>query len=229
MLPSESPFPCHWWGTSLEDVGLGDVRPRVGTYGRYEFQRLPPLLFELRGDFAWLASASVHEKNISGEKPAKNAEALSSLLASTARLGVQLPAAFIKFVETTKFHERIRSSTDCFLDVCSEPIRSPIGGGWFVRFLADSQGCIFWYLYITPNGSDHAVVASPDFYGTKAEQWEDELPDPAEIVYCAESFEAFMCRFWLENEIWYAAWKKTWMPDIGRQYIERYGGKGIDG
>ena len=33
MLPSQSPFPCHWWGTGLENVGLGDVRPDVGTYG----------------------------------------------------------------------------------------------------------------------------------------------------------------------------------------------------
>ena len=36
MLPSQSPFPCRWWGSGLEDAGLGDVRPDVGTYGRYE-------------------------------------------------------------------------------------------------------------------------------------------------------------------------------------------------
>ena len=27
--------------------------------------------------------------------------------------------------------------------------------------LADSQACVLWYLYVTPEGRDHAVVASP--------------------------------------------------------------------
>lgn len=67
---------------------------------------------------------------------------------------------------------------------------------------------------------------SAGLYGTEAEQWQDEPPDPSEIVYCAESFEAFMCRFWLENEIWYAAWKKTPMLDVAKEYIERYRGSG---
>jgi hypothetical protein len=123
---------------------------------------------------------------------------------------------------TPALQERIRSNTDCYLDLCSESVGSPLGDGHLVRFLADSQGCLFWYLYLTPDGSDHAVVSSPDFYGTEDEQWQEGPPDPGEIVFCAESFEAFLCRFWLENEIWYADWKKTPMPDVGREYIERY-------
>ena len=223
MLPSESPFPRHWWGTSLENVGLGDVRPRVGTYGRYEFGRLPPLPFEMRGDFDWLASAPEHgEHSIGGEKAAENVKSLVDLRDSSARLGVKLPEAFTRFMGSPGLQQRVRSNTDCFLDLCPEPVCSPIGGGYLVRFMADSQGCIFWYLYLTPDGSDHAVVASPGFYGIETEQWEDEAPDPAEIVYSAESFEAFMCRFWLENEIWFSAWKKTPLPDVGRRYIELY-------
>jgi hypothetical protein len=50
MLPERSPFPCRWWGISLENVGLGKVRPQVGTYGRYDFSKLPLLPVELRGD-----------------------------------------------------------------------------------------------------------------------------------------------------------------------------------
>src|SRR5437016_4079508 len=42
MLPAHSPFPCHWWGAGLEAVALGELRPDRGTYGRYEFGRLPP-------------------------------------------------------------------------------------------------------------------------------------------------------------------------------------------
>jgi hypothetical protein len=223
MLPSGSPFPCHWWGTGLEKVGLGDVRPNVGTYGRYEFDRLPPVPFEMRGDFNWLASApELDEHSIGEPNAAENAESLARLRKASARSGVKLPEAFTKFMESPGLQQRVRSNTDCFLDLCPEPVRSPVGGGHLVRFLADSQACIFWYLYLTPDGSDHAVVSSPGYYGTKAEQRTDKPPDPAKIVYSAESFEAFMWRFWLENEIWFAEWKKTPMPDVGRQYIERY-------
>jgi hypothetical protein len=79
MLPSQSPFPCRWWGIGLEDAGLGDVRPDVGTYGRYEFDRFPPVPFEMRGDFGWLATVPKHNRSIGEEKLAENAKALPVL------------------------------------------------------------------------------------------------------------------------------------------------------
>jgi hypothetical protein len=223
MHPNDSPFPSYWWGTGLESVGLRDARPRIGTYGRYEYAPLPSLPYDFHGDFGWLLTAPTHEShNIGSEKAAENAKSLISLRESSARLSLPLPASFVKFMETPSLHQRIRSNTDCFLDLCPSPVRSPVGDGYLLRFLADSQGCVFWYLYLTPDGSDHAVVATPGFYGMEAEKWQDEEPDPAAIVFVEESFEGFMCRFWLENEIWYAGWKKTPMPDAGRKYIEQY-------
>ena len=226
MQPADSPFACYWWGTSLDKVGLGDVRPDVGTYGRYDFSDLPPVPFDMRGDFAWLAGAPARLKhNIGDEMAAENAQALKALHQSSERLGLRLPESFRTFMETPALHQRIRSNTDCFLDLCPSPIRSPVGDGYLIRFLADSQGCIFWYLYLTHDGSDHAVVSSPGFYGTEAEEWQDEQPDPTDIVFCAEGFEVFMCRFWLENEIWFAEWENTPMPDAGLAYIEQYRGR----
>ena len=223
MQPVDSPFPLHWWGTSLENVGLEDVRPDVGTYGRYDFSALPPVPFDLHGDFTWLAVTPPHEEhNIGDEQATENAQALKRLRQAADRLGIRLPVPFVTFMESPSLHQRIRSNTDCFLNLCPALVRSPIGDGSLVRFLADSQGCIFWYLYLTRDGSDHAVVSSPSFYGTDEEQWEDEEQDSVEIVFCAESFEAFICRFWLENEIWFAEWQKIPMPDVGRAYIEQY-------
>jgi hypothetical protein len=49
-----------------------------------------------------------------------------------------------------------------------------------------------------------------------------EEPDPSEFSFCAESFEAFLCRFWLENEISFAQCLKTPLPEGARQYIEHY-------
>ena len=101
-------------------------------------------------------------------------------------------------------------------------MRCPTGAGYLVRFLADQQGCVYWYLYLVPHGTDHAVVSSPGFYGTDEEEWSDNLPEAADIDFAAESFEAFLCRFWIENEIFFAKNDGTPMPDVGRGYIDLY-------
>ena len=161
VLPSQSPFPAHWWGTHLIPA-LDHVRPDVGTYGRYEYDRLPPIPFQLRGGFEWLTTAPYHEDgNICQYRGAENAVAYEELKRSAERLGVRLPEAFASFMERRALHDRIRSNTDCYLFLASQPLPSPVDDGHLVRFLADSQGCIFWYVYVAPGGSDHSVVASP--------------------------------------------------------------------
>lgn len=132
-----------------------------------------------------------------------------------------MPEAFLKFVRSPDLQERVRSCTDCFLDACPELVPSPLGGGYLVRFLADSQGCVFWYLYFTSDGRDHAVVSSVGFYGSEAERWEEEA-DSGDISFSEESFESFICRFWLENEIWFSQYENTALPAFGAQFIEAY-------
>lgn len=222
MQSDKSPFPAYWWGTGLENVGLEAVRPDMGTYGRYEFARLPPAPLQKSESFDWLATAQPHAAHIGLVKAIENAQALADLHKILEGLALCLPPEFVKFMETPALQERIRSNTDCFLDLCPEPVRSPLGEGYLIRFLADSQGCLFWYLYLTENGKDHAVVSSPGFYGIEQELWSDEQPNPLDIVFSAESFEIFLWRFWLENEIWYADYEGTAMPETGNIYIEQY-------
>jgi len=178
----------------------------------------------MRGDFSWLDTPQAYDQSIAREKAGENTRSLELLKESSARLGVQLPEAFTKFMETPALQARIWSNTDCFLDLCPELVASPIGDGYLIRFLADSQGCVFWYVYLTLD-FDHAVVSSPDFYCTEAEQWQDEPPNPNEIVYCAESFETFICRFWLENQIWLAGYERTALSPGGCGYVQRYQNK----
>jgi hypothetical protein len=218
MRVDETPFPPGWWGQ-----GLDDVRPDVGTYGRYPHEDLPRLPFELRGDFAWLRSQPFRADHVAREKPAENAKALPALLGDAVRRGLILPTEFVEFYRSPDLQQRIRSCTDCFLDLSPVFIALPIADGFLLRFLADSQGCIFWYLYALPGTTDHCVVASPDFYGAKAEQWQEEPPDPEQIIFCEESFERFLCRFWLENEIWYSGYEKHPLLAEGRRYLESYG------
>lgn len=223
MRPEDSPFPRAWWGTSLDNVGLDDVRQDVGTYGRYDFTRLPSVPVEIHGNLTWLAAAAAYDPNIGDGKADENAEAITALRELSRRLGIQLPPLFTTFMETPSLQARVRSNTDSYLDLSPTPVPSPVGEGHLVRFLADSQGCIFWYLYLPPGGADHAVVASPDYYGPEDEEWPDEEPsDPSELVFCAGSFEEFLWRFWIENGIWFAEYEGTPMPDGGVDYIARY-------
>ena len=117
------------------------------------------------------------------------------------------------------------------LDIGSAVAPSPIGGRYLIRFLSDSQGCLFWYLYLAANG-DHAVLSSSDLYGLPSEEQgfysyldvESHLTGrkAENISFAAESFEAFLGRFWIENEIWFAGYEKRENPIAGRQYTEAY-------
>lgn len=223
MKPNDTPFPPAWWGMGLGDAGLAATRSDVGTYGRYHFDTLPrpPAL---TGDFAWLASADQRWVHIGQERKAQNASNIVALRRSAVQLRLCLPDEFIRFVETPTLHKYVQSNTDCFLDITAEPVPSPLADGYLVRFLADSQGCVFWSLYLLPDGEDHAVVSSTKYYETEPghEGWESQ---PDDIVFCAESFEEFMWRFWIENEIWFANHERRAIPQSGIEYIAGYRGE----
>jgi hypothetical protein len=230
MKPSESPFPCRWESFSLENAGLGSVRPAIGTYGTYDFFALPPLPFEPRGDWSWLQASKPVELNIADEKRRTNLKALHSLKDEAANAGLSLPDCFTRFVSEPGLAERVRSCTCCYLDVSIGLAASPVAGGHLVRFLADSQGCLFWYLYLAANG-DHAVVSSGDYYGSPWEEegfYSEELAEGPlvrnadDISFAEESFEAFMWRFWIENEIWFAGFEHREIPAVGRHYVIAY-------
>lgn len=218
MKSEEAPVPSSWWGIGLASAGVA-ARPDVGTYGRYTFSDLPALPFELNGSYDWLRRQAEHDEwaiNDGGEGD------LSALVAAYAATGLPLPAEFVTFLQSPELPNRVRSSTGCFLDLAGAPMPSPTGKGWLIRFLADQQGCLFWYLYLTEDGTDHAVLSTMEFYDP-----EDSEPAaaeaPADIEFCAESFEAFICRYWLENEIFFAKTDGTPMPEGTADYLERYG------
>jgi hypothetical protein len=171
----------------------------------------------MRGDFPWLAASPELEQHIGREKAAENIHALASLRESLKRLGLKQPESFTAFMDAPALHARIRSTTDCLLDICPEAVQSPISGGYLVRFLADSQGCLFWYLYLTADGSDHAVVASPGSYGTEAEQWQEEPPATyrSSLRQSASGgqYENHQCRQ-TSCQTWFEVWKDATPANI---------------
>ncbi|GAB3159723.1 hypothetical protein GCM10027290_65010 [Micromonospora sonneratiae] len=41
-------------------------------------------------------------------------------------------------------------------------------------------------------------------------------------MFCGESFKTFLCRYWLENEIWFADDDGAPTPDVAAEYIRQY-------
>lgn len=154
MRADETHFPTGWWGQ-----GLDDVRLDVGTYGRYRHRDLPPLPFATHGDFGWLICQPPRNDHIAREKSVENDAAFTALLDDAARRGLSLPSEFMVFFHSADLQHRVRSCTDCFLDLSATFVPSPLADGFLLRFLADSQGCIFWYLYQRAGSPDHCVVA----------------------------------------------------------------------
>lgn len=180
-----TPFPAEWIGTEIPGAREAD-----GTYGGSRYRSLPPLPVEqFAGNWKWLLPARHRPQ------AAKHGTRLARLAKAG---GLTLPPGFVAFANDTAAQALIRSNTDCFFDWADELADGPAeDGGSLIRFYADSQGCVFWYLYATPTGYS-CVVASPNFYGDD----EAEEEAPGEVYFCAPSFEAFIYRTWIENEIW---------------------------
>jgi hypothetical protein len=213
-----SPFPSCWFGQNL-----GDARPGKHTYNCYPLEELPPLLVSLTGTFHWLRSAPSHDQSIAGNVP-RTKQALQQLLVSNS---AGLPEEFIKFFRSPTLWRRIRSCTGCYLNLDSASTEIPGGLGRLVRFLSDSQDCKHWHLHIAPCETRHTVVATYFYTGSELAYLPGGrgLPHPRDITTCAGSFEEFLYRFWLENEIKYALNCQGVMPKHGEEYLAHYHSK----
>lgn len=170
-------------------VGLGPYRRCDRTYSFYETDELPALpthLFD--GTFGWLPPGKVR------------ASAGTDRLPTALRR--EVPDAVATFFDRPGLQAAVPSRTGCYRDVSRSAIPGPFGNGdRLLRFLADSQDCILWYLHILPNGRHH-VVAAGQRYG-------DDLLLPStahlnvELAVVADDFESFLYRFWVENTAWF--------------------------
>ena len=239
--PPGAPFPLGWYGQ-----GLGGYRPCESTYDCYPPDELPPVPVPLTGTFDWLWAAPEHDGSVyqttdaagaatmallpdvrrgstpMGANRDRTAAALARLLASTP---VALPTEFVTFFESPKLLRRIRSCTDCYFDLDTTAVEIRGGLGWLVRFASDSQGCLHWSLYLSPCRTKHAVVTTYFFTRGESSRVKNGTPHPRDITTCAASFEEFVYRFWLENELWFAMHGLGVMPVGGREYLAFYDAK----
>jgi hypothetical protein len=119
------------------------------------------------------------------------------------------PDALAVLADNPRLQRRIRSPTDCYLDLaqCAVPTSD---GGLLLHLLADSQHVLHWLLYLGRDGSECTVVtAAPLGYDLVTDGVGE--PSPAivpvdgsfAIEVCAESLAEFLRRLWIEGEIFF--------------------------
>lgn len=184
----------------------------------YEMKELP---FEINGSFDWLEKQDIHDEHIGVEKETELESRLSLLLESTDDNGILIPVEFQEFIQNKKLHSRIRSVTDCFLDLSASSL--PLADvGHFARFLSDSQGCGFWYLFSESKNKDSKVIFSTEYFDSNGMNYDVSEIEESDFAVEANSFEEFICRFWLENEILFASYDETEPPNVDEKFLELY-------
>ena len=228
-----TPFEMGWWGT-----GLGRYRACDSTYCFYAYDSLPPLP-PLDGSLSWLGALpdELDQRMAIYRNPPEERGSLARLREDADRLGLVLPADFLRLMSSPELQDRVPSCTACYFEL-GERIAPCPGSpqGYILRFLTDQQAVLAWYLYLAPDGG-YCVLASD--YGldeadeADGEDGEDGSPDAqameAQTRVCARSFEEFIYRFWLENTLWFKLSDRrqpqTLTPDE-RRYIAHYEGQG---
>jgi hypothetical protein len=176
----------------------------------------------LDGTFAWLTQTPVHDEWAIGDRCAdKLPIQLESAITSAKEHGFTLPPEFVTFIRTREWHKHLRSVTACYLNLAESVM--PFADGFLLRFLHDQQECAFWYLYLNADGSDHCVVSSYEYFDADDMDYEIEVVKETDFHIWETSFERFMSRFWLENEILFAKYDDTPPPEVEVKFLTMYG------
>jgi uncharacterized protein (TIGR02996 family) len=225
-----TPYPASWPG-----VGLANARPTDATYAGNQYSTLPPVPVDWLVRFEdWYGrmidgvepgGLRLGDENVDEITAEMRALAEEDRLTAVPRLttaandfGLKLPDRFAAFFVDDRHPGLFQSTTDCFFNLPErvEPAPECPEAG-LVRFYSDSQGCLHWYLYLTPEG-DECVVTSDAHLGgdwvmrqmAERHHWRDEVEDgkDARFWFCAPSFAEFVTRSWLENMAWYSLYPR---------------------
>lgn len=245
MTPSARiPFEYGWYCWEL-----GEYRPFPQpylTYWLFDYAELPALT-NVDAGFGYLADDEgttpdvVMLETIRGRLRSE----LSTLTDEASRRGLAMPDSFTRFMVAPELHARFRSGTCYWFTLSSRLVQCPrFDGAYLICFLRDQQDCILWCLCLTPDGQ-HCVLAVPDdaamalsetTYAALCGDLGDDEVDAgndtvegeesaiASIRVCADSFEEFAYRFWLEDEIAFKleGLEAAPLTDAERAYLAHY-------
>lgn len=221
-----------WVGQAL--AGVREMEA-MQTYGHFSTADLPPVPMNLSADFAWLSpvltGAALRNPNFKAIEDIKamyagegmdGAEAIARAQQQLKALGISLPEEIVTFFCAPGINGRIASSTDNFWDIGEEI--AVIQGDvtyYLLRFFADSQYTVLWYICFTQEGG-HCIVASPNAFGTGEDTRKPE-EKPLIGYRCAASFLEFIYRYDIEQRIWYkSGWYDLPLTVEERAYLDHY-------
>ena len=222
--PGQPPFPLAWWA-----FDLGSYRACEGTYCRYDYDSLPPIP-AVSESLDWLEPLDEHtdaRMEIHRNPPEARGE-VAKIAAAATRLGLTLPESFVRLMSSPELQDRIPSCTACYFTLADDITPCPASeGGYIVRFYNDQQDVLLWYLYLTPQGAQYVLVTPIELEEMAADSLTDEERQSIRenTWVCAPSFVAFICRWYLENRIWFKvsdADDETKLTSDERRYLAHY-------
>ena len=215
MLPKAWPF--------SELPGYRETSQPFATYSGFSYADLPPVTAEADAQFRWLQNEPVKSE---WSLLDWNGEVRRTLAEREAAGELRLPPPFVTFLRSPDLQSRVRSCTACYLLMPEFAV--PTAGveeGHLIHFLSDQQWCLHWSLYVGSNGRE-CVICSEKAYGFEEDE-EEASSLPIDLVkegaaFCAPSFQEFMYRFWIENEIYFALDEDTFLTARQQAYLEHY-------
>ncbi|MGD0253915.1 MAG: hypothetical protein ABSC01_14610 [Verrucomicrobiota bacterium] len=211
-------------------AGTSSLWGTKGTYSSVAYERLPSLP-PLDPSFAWLASVPDRDYGCTLNSDDNKLGSLPAIETELGRLGFRLPSDFSAFIQNPDIYGRIPSCKACFLEVSDVVTALPgFPGSYVVRFMNDSQCCVLWYLLFQPSLPVRVLACSYFIERVNFDAMEyladkDRPLDYGDVLkdscICAESFGEFMCRFGLENMIWFATHENKPLSPVEQGYLNQ--------
>jgi hypothetical protein len=195
-------------------------------YGAFDVGALPPIRRKLDDELSWLARLPpAVEWAIYGDRHVRDFESHRNLIWTSRPEGT--PPAFEAFLKSPELGRRIRSYTGCYIDFGWRIVPASDGGS-LIHFLSDQQWVMHWLIYMRRDGT-HAVIASTVPYGFDAPAVDqDQMAtvakfdvETAAAAVCCTSFNEFLYRYWIENEICFRLPDGD-LTDEQREYLGAY-------
>jgi hypothetical protein len=184
----------------------------------------------LDGSLSWLTPLDEHVRDKmdpyfrDGESRDQLAARFEKTVEEATARGLRVPEAFLKLMRSRELRRRVPSCS-CYFDAPNCLIETGDGGVLW-RFLNDQQWCMLWYLYLGTDGSEAVVASWHALDVMEAEGEELDVPDvgPGDpgIWVCAPDFEAFLFRFWLENNIGFVKYDAhRAMTEVEKEFVRQ--------
>jgi hypothetical protein len=155
-------------------------------------------------DLAWLAEAPVHEDSPMAAPLQWAARDISLPDVEELLGGPDVVPQDVRAFLAGGLRTRLRSATDCYFDLADRTVA--VEGGRLLHLISDSQWVFHWLLFVG-DLREVTVVGTPypagfDLCADDESAWRGESWG---YTVVADSFAEFRWRWWMDNELYFAA------------------------